>query len=135
MKRISVIAVGVCVVAISVGCVRRTLTVRTEPEGASIWLNDEEVGKGPATVDFTWYGDYDIVCRKEGYETLETSHRLNPPWYQLPGIDFFAEVLTPWTYQDHHAVDLTLEPEQLPGRAELIERSLKMREEALYAED
>jgi hypothetical protein len=116
------------------GCVRRTLTVRTQPEGATVWINDEEVGKSPASVDFTWYGDYDIICRKEGCQTLETHHRVNAPWYQIPPIDFLAEVLTPWTYEDHQSVEFQMEPEQLPGRTELIQRARELREQALFGE-
>ncbi len=77
-----------CLSALPIGCVRRTMTVRTEPEGARVLLNDEFVGTSPLTVDFTWYGDYDVTCRKDGYETLHTHHRIKPPWYQVPPFDF-----------------------------------------------
>ena len=135
MRRAVGLLMVVCVVSFLGGCVRRTLTIRTEPEGASVWVNDEEVGKSPVMVDFTWYGDYAITCRHEGYEALLGHHRINPPWYQVPPIDFFAEVLTPWTYEDHHAVEFEMVREELPARAEIIERALEMRERALYAEE
>ena len=132
----SLIAITVLLLSATLpGCVRRTLTVRTEPEGAAVWINNEQAGKSPASVDFTWYGDYDIACRKKGYEPLWTHHRINAPWYQLPGIDFFAEVLTPWTYEDHHVVQFELETEELPSRVDLIERAQEMRERALFAEE
>lgn len=133
MSRTGLALCSFAFLACYVGCVRRTLTVRTEPEGARIWVNDEDVGRSPVTVDFTWYGDYDIVCRKQGLQPLATHHRVNPPWYQIPPIDFFAEVLTPWTYEDHHAVAFDMEPETFPGRDELVERAKEMREHALFA--
>ena len=117
------------------GCVEREMTITSEPEGALVFVSDREMGRTPVTFSFTWYGDYEILCRKKGYEALTTHHRVDPPWYQLPPFDFFAEVLTPWTYEDHHTVEFELEREQLPSRAEIIERALQMRERALYAEE
>src|SRR5437016_11722038 len=39
------------------GCVRRTVTVRTDPQGAAVVLNDQHIGTSPVSVDFTWYGE------------------------------------------------------------------------------
>ena len=71
------------------GCVRRTVTIHSEPAGALVWLNDEEVGRTPVTTDFLWYGDYDVVVRKDGYQTLVTHAVIPQPWYQWPVLDFF----------------------------------------------
>jgi hypothetical protein len=116
------------------GCVRRTMTVRTEPEGARVLLNDEVVGTSPVTVDFTWYGDYDVTCRKDGYETLHTHHRIKPPWYQVPPFDFFAEGFTPFTLHDKQEMSFTLEPAKEVNRPELIERAKEFRDRAIFAE-
>ncbi|HQI29243.1 MAG TPA: PEGA domain-containing protein, partial [Sedimentisphaerales bacterium] len=40
------------------GCVERRLTIYTEPPGAIVTLNDQEIGVSPVTVPFNWYGDY-----------------------------------------------------------------------------
>ncbi len=80
---------------ITVGCVRRTARFTSVPDGARVFLNDREIGRTPATVEFTWYGDYDVVYRLEGYETIKTNAVLNPPLYQRFPFDFFAEVLWP----------------------------------------
>ena len=110
------------------GCVRRTLTINTEPTGALVWLNNEEIGRSPATVDFLWYGDYDIVIRNKGCGTLITHAVLDPPWYQLPGIDFFAEVLYPGRIHDARSLYFTLNPETLPDHDALVGRALEFRE-------
>ena len=117
-----------------IGCVRRTVRIRTEPEGARITLNDEEVGTSPVTVDFTWYGDYDVICRKDGYETLRTHQRLEAPWYQVPVIDFFTEVLWPFTIHDRQEMYFELEPAREVNRPELIERAKEFRDRAIFAE-
>jgi len=75
------------------GCVERKLTINTQPQGALIVLNDEEIGTAPVTVSFNWYGDYDIRISKEGYETLKTHRMLEGPWYDKFPFDFFAQVL------------------------------------------
>jgi hypothetical protein len=54
------------------GCVERELTVTSEPPGAIVYIGDREVGRTPITTPFTWYGDYDIILRREGYQTLNT---------------------------------------------------------------
>ncbi len=75
------------------GCVKRTITLRSQPDGAVVYLNDEEVGRTPTTVPFTWYGVYDVRLEKDGYRTLNTTHRAKAPWYETPGIDLAAELL------------------------------------------
>lgn len=51
------------------GCVERVMKISTTPTGARVFINDEEVGLSPVKVSFVWYGDYDIVIRKQGLPT------------------------------------------------------------------
>lgn len=118
------------------GCVERTVRVQTDPPGALVVVNDEEVGVSPTQFSFVWYGDYEIILRKPGYRTLKTHHQLNPPWYQLPGIDLVAETLVPVMIRDeHHLPVYTLEPLEAPRVADVVERATDLREEALYGGD
>jgi hypothetical protein len=119
---------------VGVGCVERTITINTDPQGALVYLNDEEVGRTPVTKNFTWYGDYDVIIRKEGYQTLKTHTKLIEPWYQIPGIDFFAECLTPVTMRDNRHFEYTLEPAEKPSPNEIIERAQEFKERTLYGE-
>lgn len=122
------LTVAACTTA---GCVRRTLTINTEPSGALVFLNDEEIGRTPVTTDFTWYGDYDLIIRHEGYETLGTHVNVRSPWYQRPPIDFVAEVLWPGHILDAHSYDFVLSRADPPDREELIERAQSLRTRAL----
>ncbi len=117
--------------AVSGGCVRRTLTITTEPPNALVYLNDQEVGRSAVTTDFIWYGDYDVLIRKKGYETLKTHWDIKPPWYQVVPIDFFAEVLWPGHLHDRHDRHFVLNAAELPDRDELIGRALETRKRAL----
>jgi hypothetical protein len=117
------------------GCVRRTVTVNTQPQGAEVVLNDVQVGTSPVDVDFTWYGDYSVIIRKEGYETLKTHERLKQPWYQYPPMDFVAEVLLPFEFHDQQKMSFTLEPAEKTEREELVEQAGEFRERTLFGED
>ncbi len=106
----------------AVGCVERKITVTTEPAGAVVWLNDEEIGATPITTHFTWYGDYDVVMRREGYETLHTSRETPTPVWQWPGLDLFFECFWPFELVDEHNWHFDLTP-ATPGDAEALIRS------------
>lgn len=114
------------------GCVERVMKIETDPQGALITVNDEEVGVSPVKFSFLWYGDYDIIARKTGYGTLKTHYRVNPPWYQYPPIDLVAETLLPVTIRDEHVVPvLKLEPAEAPTVEEVIRRAGELRRQAL----
>jgi hypothetical protein len=81
------------------GCVQRTLNITSNPPGALVYLNDQEVGRTPVSRDFTWYGTYDVQLRKEGYQTLDTKMSLVAPAWLWPPIDLLAE-LAPWHIKD-----------------------------------
>ena len=117
---------------IAPACVERTVSINTEPQGATIILNDQEVGKSPVKVPFTWYGDYDIVIRKHGYQTIETHHRIKTPWYQYPIIDLFAEALIPFTVHDDRVLEtFALQAYEPPSKEALLERADELRADAL----
>lgn len=120
------------VVAIS-GCVERTVKIETQPPGALVIVNDEEVGVSPARFSFLWYGDYDIILRKPGYETLKTHYRIRPPWYQIPPFDIVAETMVPVMIHDEHTPPpFVLEPLAPPPTHEVVERAMELRERAIY---
>ena len=89
------------------GCVQRTLTVRSDPDGALVYLNDQEIGRTPLTRNFTWYGVYDVEIHKPGYQSLKTTAAVIAPWWQWVPFDFLAEFF-PLT--DHHELTFTLRP-------------------------
>ncbi len=112
------------------GCVERTITITTEPKGSLVYLNDKEVGRTPVTVPFQWYGDYDVVIRKDGYETLKTHTKIDPPWYQFIPLDFFSEILWPGVIHDDHYVDFEMKKSEPVNLAELEQRAKDIRTRA-----
>jgi len=95
------------VVLTAAGCVRRSMSIQTEPPGALVYLNGEEVGRTPLQRDFLWYGTYEVVIRKEGNETLRTRQKVIAPWWQWPPFDLFAEL---FPLDDKRSYQYTLTP-------------------------
>ena len=126
-------AVMTAVVFLS-GCVERKLTVNTIPEGALVTLNDEEIGRGPVTTSFNWYGDYNVTLRKSGYETLKTHRQLNGPWYDYFPFDFFANFINPKRIVDSYEWTFALEEKKHPSREQLTKSAEILKREAQIAE-
>jgi len=111
-----------CILTVSVaGCVERKLTINTNPAGAQVFLNDEEIGVSPVTTSFNWYGDYNITIRKRGCETLQTHRKLEAPWYDYFPFDFAAQILYPGRIIDSYEWSFDLKPQKEIGRQELIQ--------------
>lgn len=109
------------------GCVERRLTIYTEPPGAIVTLNDQEIGVSPVTVPFNWYGDYWVRISKDGYETLNTHRKLNAPIYDHPPLDFFVQILYPGRIVNAYEWTFDLAIKRYPTRDELIEQGRSFR--------
>ncbi len=99
---------------LGIGCAQRTLDIDSEPEGALVFLNGEEVGRTPMRYYFEWYSNYDVVLRKEGYQTLQTTKEIKAPLYAIPPFDLLGEAFGAkdkrhWTFtlksEQEHPVD------------------------------
>ncbi|MFH1747398.1 MAG: PEGA domain-containing protein [Planctomycetota bacterium] len=114
------------------GCVERTIKIQTDPPGALVVVNDEEVGISPVRFSFLWYGDYEIILRKAGYHTLKTHCRIDAPWYQWPPIDLISETLVLGTIQDEHVLPtFMLEAAPQATVADVVQRAEELRTRAL----
>lgn len=118
-----------CIVFAAGGCVERELTINTDPQGATVFLNDEQIGESPVTTDFNWYGDYQIRISKPGYDTLKTHRKLKAPWYDYFPFDFFAQVLYPGRIVDTYEWEF-----ELPAKTQIPEDELLKKAENLKAQ-
>lgn len=73
------------------GCLERTIHITSDPPGALVWLNDVEVGRTPLETDFTFYGEFAVRVRKEGYEPIMTTRTADMPLYEWPLVDLVTE--------------------------------------------
>lgn len=99
------------------GCVRRSLTIRTNPPGASVYVNDQLKGTSPLTYDFVWYGWYRVTLRKDGYVRHDDRRLMRAPLHLWIPLDLIMELL-PVTIPDRRTwtYDLT-KAEELPSPA------------------
>lgn len=114
-----VIAAG----CLACGCVEREITFTSEPEGALVIVSDKAMGRTPVTIPFTWYGDYDIIYRLEGHQTIKTHATINMPWYEYPPIDLLSH-MAPWTYHDRRYLHYRMTKLTDPTDEELIRRAV-----------
>lgn len=112
------------------GCVHRRVTVRTDPPGAQVLLNDREIGYSPASFDVTWYGTEEITLLKDGYEIETHPVKIPTPWYQVPPLDFVTDNFLPFRVKNQHDFNFTLRRYQGRSAGELLERGNSLRSEA-----
>lgn len=133
MARYVMTACALAAIALT-GCygqVQRTISIDSEPQGAIVWLNDNEVGRTPVTVPFTWYGTYSVRLEHPGYEPLVTEARVRAPVYQWIPLDLAFETLVPGVHEDAHAFHFVMkkaeptDPDALRQRAESLRRNAK----------
>lgn len=113
------------------GCVRRRMTIRTNPPGATVYIDDQEIGTSPVSTSFVYYGTRKIQVVKDGYETETVMQRVRTPWYQIPGIDFVSENLVPREIRDERIVEIEMEPQRVVSAQELLDRGQQLRTSTL----
>jgi hypothetical protein len=99
-------ALAVC--ACVPGCVRRRLTIRSNPPGALVYVDDQEIGYTPVSTPFVYYGTRKIQLVRDGYRTETVLQRFPAPWYEWPPLDFASENLWPRDIRDERVLDFTL---------------------------
>ena len=92
------------------GCVQRRMTIRSNPPGALVYVDDYQIGTTPVSTDFVYYGTRKIRLVKDGFETLTVRQPLPVPWYEVFPLDFVSENLWPWEIRDERVVDLAMAP-------------------------
>lgn len=121
------LAVGVLLLlAASQGCVSRSMTIRSEPEGARVYLDGKYLGETPVRADFKYYGHRRIRLEKEGLQTLSKRVKMRAPWYQIFPFDFFCEVLVPHRFKDEREFSFSLKPPE-HQKENLLQRANEQR--------
>ena len=113
--RLPAVALSGALLALAAGgCVTRSLTIRSEPPGAEVYVNDRLLGESPMTFDFMWYGWHRVTLRKDGYARLDDRRHLGAPAHLWIPFDLVMEAM-PFTVRDDRTWDYTLlKAEPLP---------------------
>jgi len=91
-----------------------------------------EVGVTPVEVKYTWYGVYDVLIEKDGFEPLSTKAKTKTPLHAAPGFDIIAGVW-PSTIKDHVYWHFELTPTEYDPDG-VLERARTMRDEVFEVE-
>jgi len=109
------------------GCVERRYTIRTNPPGALVVVNDEEIGATPVSRSYTYYGDRKIKLMLDGHETQTVIQPIKAPWWDNLATEFFTENLIPYTFRDEREFTYDLVPKTEPDSAELLKNGQDLR--------
>ena len=90
------------------------------PPGALVYVDNQQIGTTPCSVDFTYYGTREIRLIKPGYETLTVNQPIPTPWYQIPPLDFVSENLVPTKIRDNRTVTYDLAPQLIVPTEQLV---------------
>ena len=91
------------------GCVERRVIIRSEPVGARLLLDLEEVpGRTPVELPVEHGGTRHVTLIAPGHEVLEGEATVVDPWFTWFPIDIFTELLWPGTLEDVQEFDFAL---------------------------
>jgi hypothetical protein len=122
-----------CSALFSQACARRTIAITSEPQGALVWVNDEQVGRTPLEIDFKYFGLYDVRLRLEGYDPISQPMNAPTPLLEQPGLDLAGEALSNRTLIKWHfnLTQSTVAINQAKGEADLLERASQFKNQQL----
>ncbi|MFN9131391.1 MAG: PEGA domain-containing protein [Phycisphaerales bacterium] len=114
---------------------QRTIAITSEPAGATVWLNDVEIGRTPVESTFRFYGTYDVRLSLAGYEPVLSGRTANPPPHEWVGLDLVTAGLP---LKDRHEWHFVLQPvaesvDKAGAEAALRERAVELRAKAAEA--
>ena len=117
------LALVICIAVLLSGCVERTMTIVTEPAGATVYVAGEHKGESPVVMPFDFYGAHNVEIYKKDYKGLREVVEPKVPLYQRVPLDFFAELLFPFTLHDDHRYTYMLAPAKIEDATALRERA------------
>lgn len=111
--------------------VRRRLTINSNPPGALVYVDNQQVGTTPCSVDFVYYGTREIRLIKPGFETLTVNQPIPAPWYEYVPLDLLSETVVPMKIRDNRTVTFNLAPQLVVPTPELLDRATQLRQDTL----
>lgn len=105
------------------GCLRRRMTINSNPQGATVYVDGHQIGKTPVSTDFTYYGTRNIRLEMDNYQTLSVKQKVRPPWYEYPPFDFFTETFSASEIKDHHVWTYDLQQRAISSDDQIMQRA------------
>jgi len=116
------------------GCVERKMIIRSDPPGALITLDGVDTEHvTPAAIPFDFGGTRAVTLTAPGRRVLETTAKLEDPWFTYFPLDVGAEFLWPCTIEDVQTFDYKLEGYEPLDRSAIPELRKRLDEVKLRA--
>ncbi|MFO0913238.1 MAG: PEGA domain-containing protein [Pirellulales bacterium] len=125
--RLGVIALALALPLSLTGCVRRRMTVRSNPPGAALWVDNQFIGTTPVSTSFVYYGTRKLMLQKDGYETMTVYRKIRPPWYQVPPLDFVSENMWPSELRDERLLNFEMRVQPPTSLEETLNKAQEFR--------
>ena len=120
---------GAVCLLVAAGCVERKMLIRSDPPGALITLDGQELEtRTPAEVPFDFGGERAVTLAVPGRRVLETTAHVADPWFTYFPLDIGAEFLWPGTIHDVQTFDYKLEAYQPLDKALTQEQKSELRQ-------
>jgi hypothetical protein len=103
------------------------MSIRSNPPGAFVYVDNYPIGTTPVSTNFTHYGPRSIRLVKDGFETQTVEERIAAPWYQIPPLDFISENLVPGEIRDHRTLSYQMQPQMVVPSDVLLDRAEDLR--------
>lgn len=112
----------------STGCVQRRLTIRSNPPGALVRIDNHDIGITPCSTDYIYYGKRHIQLVRDGYQTIDDMRWIWPPWYEIPPLDLVSENVVPYELRDERTINYQMLPQQVGSTQQLLGRAENLRQ-------
>ncbi len=120
------------------GCVTRSITVKTNPSNALVYIDNKLIGESPVTMPFTFYGTRKIMIERKDEDGVLTHERtiafekIKAPVYEIFPLDFFSEIVWPFKIKDDQVLSynlVELEPLSIKERqAKMLKNAEELRQ-------
>ena len=111
--RLLLVAIIIVLFGVNSGCVRRIVTIDSQPQGAEVYFNHKLIGETPCRQEFLYYGGYHLELVRDGYANFNTTLKLKGPIYEYFPLSILSELLIPWEITDKHSFTFQLEKGQV----------------------
>ncbi len=112
------------------GCVERRMLIVSDPPAATAFVNGKNVGMTPVSVPFDYYGKYDVMLVRDGYQTKTYPAAPRRRWFEFFPFDFFSENVWPLHIQRNFVMEYTLEPIAQPRTEDVLNDANQLRDRA-----
>jgi hypothetical protein len=127
MKHPSFTILCLATLILTSGCVQRRMIIRSQPEGAFVTVDNQQIGLTPLSIPYTYFGTREIKLEKDGFQTVKVQQRFDPKWYETFPVSLISENFAGREIRDERVLDFQLEPKTQVQENQLLQRANDLR--------